>query len=272
MKSVKSGCETLAEGAFGFACLNSNDLIHHNFVTFVSSAFSSGNGTSITPDTFEKVMVVVAVRRAIKPTWLNNRDQFRIPEYDGFALHEENPNPEICADFSIPITLKAWDEFVLACVVWNLFSGHNQTSEFTADYKGKKWRIENQFFPFSQKLPQEHGPQTRAFQRAIPKEETFVDGWLREQLLSKEPENTLITDVMNYGLDYYRLFFQNYANVNRAKWKIERARPGFYQIRNAMKEAGIGVAEYDKLRAAVKELQDWIVPRIYEYGFLDKLK
>lgn len=243
--SVKEGKggDLITSGAFGYASIDSNNPQKSNFCFLLSSVYSGGQGSSITPATFDKAMTVVAVRKAIKPTWLNDRDQFQIPNVD--------PLPP---------------EFVAACVVFNLFSGHNQTSEFTADYKGKKWPIRNEFFPFGQHFPKEYGPETLVFQRGIPNKNTFVNDWLEHP---PKPCSKEASRVLELGASYYRLFFQNYNNVNRTKWKIEGANPGFYQIRNAMNEAGIGAEEYNELRAAVKALQDWITTRVYEYGFLE---
>jgi len=263
VQTGKVRLEKLAEGALGYASFRANDMLNHNFVNFLSSCDAGGNGTSITPDLFDRIMVQVAVRKAIKPTWLNDRDQFQIPNIDPYLkAHEHNdpsylPNSETVGE--VNEILHDWDQFITACVVFNLFSGHNQTSEFTADYKGKKWPIKNEFFPFGQHFPKEYGPE-------IPNKNTFVNDWLEHP---PKPCPKEASRVLELGASYYRLFFQNYNNVNRTKWKIEGANPGFYQIRNAMNEAGIGAEEYDELRAAVKALQDWIIPRVYEYGFLE---
>jgi hypothetical protein len=256
--------DKLSVNSIGYCCLNNNTPQTANQLFFLSGAsYAGSNGSSITPELFEKVMVQVSVRKAIKPTWLNDRDQFQIPSVRVPGSMQETIDPS-------QLGKPEWNDFVTDCVVFNLFSGHNQTSEFTADYKDKKWAIKNQFFPFSPDLVKKYGPQTIAFQRNLPGP-SFVHNWLNTPPTghTKRVLTTAAAEVMKKAEIYYQLFFQNYANVNRSKWKIEAANPGFYQIRNSMKEAGIGLSEYDDLREAVKELQASIVPRVYEYGFLE---
>lgn len=262
-----SGSGKVANGALGYLRVNGNDPQQSSLACFLSSLYWDGHGTSITPDLFDKIMVVVAVRKAIKPTWLNDRDQFQIPNVKPFLQAEKKDDPSVLPNAEttgeVNQVLADWQDFTSACAVFNLFSGHNQTSEFTADYKGKKWPIKNAFFPFGQALVKKHGPQTAKFQRLIPKEDTFVHKWLNGRTLIKEA-----AAVLEAGEVYYRLFFQNYQNVRLARWKIEGANPGWYQIRNAMKEAKVGEPEYLRVTDAVKALQDWIVPKVYEYEFL----
>ncbi len=74
-------------------------------------------------------MVVHAVRRIPKVTWLNDRDQFM------------QPKGELSS------------EFVTDCAVWNLFSNSNQTAALrNVQYQGATYQVNNHFFPFSCRL------------------------------------------------------------------------------------------------------------------------
>jgi hypothetical protein len=67
------------------------------------------------------------VRRLIKPTWINDRDQFLQPTQ--------------------PLT----DEFKNDCLIWMLFNGSNLTASANdLDWNGKKWSIVNHFIPFTE--------------------------------------------------------------------------------------------------------------------------
>ena len=47
--------------------------------TLYSSVFSNGNGIYVTPENLWQAAIVFSVRRLIKPTWINDRDQFLQP-------------------------------------------------------------------------------------------------------------------------------------------------------------------------------------------------
>ncbi len=67
------------------------------------------------------------MRRLIKPTWINDRDQFLQPTQ--------------------PLT----DEFKNDCLIWMLFNGSNLTASANdLDWNGKKWSIVNHFIPFTE--------------------------------------------------------------------------------------------------------------------------
>ena len=66
-----------------------------------------------------------SVRRLIRPTWLNDRDQFLQP--------------------TLPLT----DEFKTDCLVWMLFSGSNLTAGANdLEWNDRKWSLVNHFIPF----------------------------------------------------------------------------------------------------------------------------
>ena len=62
-------------------------------------------GCRLLKNNFEKAMIVHAVRRIPKASWLNDRDQFMQPKED---VIKDN-------------------EFVTQCVIWGLFSDSNNT-------------------------------------------------------------------------------------------------------------------------------------------------
>ncbi len=95
------------QDALGFLYASNNDLQHAQLETLISSSiFTGGNGGGyyILPENLWQAAIVFAVRRLIKPTWLNDRDQFLQP--------------------SQPLT----DEFKSDCLVWMLFNGSNLTA------------------------------------------------------------------------------------------------------------------------------------------------
>ena len=87
----------------------------------------NGGGLFVLPNNLSLAAVMFSVRRLIKPTWLNDRDQFLQP--------------------SKPLT----DEFKSDCLVWMLFNGSNLTAG--ADglrWNDRDWSLVNHFIPFTE--------------------------------------------------------------------------------------------------------------------------
>jgi len=80
-----------------------------------------------TPDNLWQAAIVFAVRRLIKPTWINDRDQFLQP--------------------SEPLT----EDFKRDCLIYMLFNGSNLTASADGlQWNGKSWSIVNHFIPFTE--------------------------------------------------------------------------------------------------------------------------
>jgi hypothetical protein len=230
----------MAYDAIGFAAMDSNSVLSTNLWYLISS--SSGTGSSITSYNFEKIMIMMAVMKSVIPSWINASDQFEFPD----------------CEFS--------EEFIIDCVIFNLFSGHNNTSSFTSDYQNSKWYIDNQFYPFNSQLAIDNGPKDESFQLMANKiNSTFVSSFLSSKTFSSES-----TNVYQSGYNIYKLFYENYYNINRIKWKIENCIPGWYQIKNSLVESQLGINELNIMTKQVNCLQKKLLQKIYDYKFLAK--
>lgn len=104
-----------------------NDFANQNCTALYSAPYVSAGALSVTPNNFEKSMIIHTVRRLPRANWLNDRDQLMQPKSD--VLQDE--------------------EFVTDCVIWSLFSNSNITATMSnVKYEGKIYRIKNQLFPF----------------------------------------------------------------------------------------------------------------------------
>ena len=234
-KSVR--CDTLAWGSLGYLLSNASDVQHSmQLVALLSSPICGGHGFSVTPDNFWEAMQIFAVRKVVKATWLNDRDQFTVP-------HTEVP-----------------EEFKKDCLVYTLFHGSNQTSALKdVEYKDKVWQIRNNFFPYHPETflsRVQHPVFYRQLERADP---MFVYQHLTN--LSSEAEQ-----VLRIAEQLYIRFFENLNLLDLAKWKIDYWDSGWYQIRNALVQAKL--TDLKELKEAYSTLADKIRPKVYEYGFL----
>ena len=80
--SDNGDCEKLAVGSLGYLHSVASEVQHAQQSTALfNAAFSASHGWSITPDNFKKSMAIFAVRKAVKKTWMNDYDQFTVPDH-----------------------------------------------------------------------------------------------------------------------------------------------------------------------------------------------
>ena len=225
-----------ADGAIASMYCAGNDFQHAQIYTALfSSGYCSAGAFFVTPENLEKAAIVFAVRRLIKPTWLNDRDQFLQP------------------DKAFP------QEFADDCLIWMLFSGSNLTaSADNLEWNGKRWSIVNHFIPFTED--------------EVNAPERFESDFMVNYLAGKElsPEAVAVFDA---GHELWKAYFERSMEFSiREKLKLNRADVGWYQIRNALKlynETSDAVpVSFSRFESAYKALSEKLRPQIFDYGFL----
>ena len=182
-----------------------------------------------------KAAVVFAVRRLIKPTWLNDRDQFLQP--------------------TEPLT----DEFKTDCLLWMLFNGSNLTASANdLEWNGKKWSIVNHFIPFTE-------AEVNAPDRF---ESDFMVQYLADKTLSEEA-----TAVLDAGRSLWTTYFAHTdVRTVRDQYKLNRADVGWYQVRNALgernKSGDTAPVNFSPFEVAYQALTHKLRPQVFSLGFL----
>lgn len=222
-----------SDDALGWFNCAGNDLQQAAKLTMIlSSGFASGRGFFINESNISKVAVMFAVRRLIKPTWLNDRDQFLQP------------------------TQKPTKNFKTDCLVWMLFSGSNLTAGVDKlKWNGTEWRLTNHFIPF-----------TEAKVKAIGKfESDFMVRQMKGMTFSAEAQA-----VLNEGRKLWKRFHAiNFPRKIRDELKLGRADAGWYQIRKALEQySDTELTDFDPFKAAYAELSTKLRPMVFELGFL----
>jgi hypothetical protein len=234
--------EFTAKNSLGYVKAPGNDVLNTSGTFCVSGTNGNGHGYAITPSNFIKAIVTWAVRMIVEPSWTNDRDQFRQPTVD------------------LP------EEFITNCAVWNLFHGSNQTSSLKdVKYEKKTYQVRNQFFPYSLEEVESWDVPIALSGQFRTAKDTFVAGWLNGRTLSLEAQALL-----DAGRKVYQIFYKEYRNLNRRKFKIDYWDVGWYQVRNALLDAGVGLAELNAVKEAHIKLTKKLQPKVYEYGFLDQ--
>lgn len=227
-----------SDNAFAYMHCAGNDLQQtEQLTTIYSSAFSNGHGFYVNANNLWQAAIVFSVRRLIKPTWLNDRDQFLQP------------------------TELLTDEFKNDCLVWMLFNRCNKTaSADDLEWNGQQWSIVNHFIPFTE---QEVNSPDRF-------ESDFMVQYIADKQFSAEAQA-----VLDEGRKLWRAYFEQDINhALREKYKLNRADVGWYQIRKTLQEIneqGDSVAiSFQAFELAYKDLSDKLLPQVYDLGFLKR--
>jgi hypothetical protein len=224
-----------SDNAIAFLWCNSNDLQQALRTALFSSGFNGGHGIFINPTNLWQAAIIFSVRRLIKPTWLNDRDQFLQP------------------------TGELTDEFKSDCLIWMLFNGGNLTASANdLEWNGKKWSIVNHFIPFTE-------AEVNATARF---ESDFMVEYLKKKKFSKEAKA-----VLDAGRELWKVYFVHTDPRNvRDELKLNRPDVGWYQIRNALKkrnESGdFPPVSFNDFEISYKILTEKLQPLVFELGFL----
>ena len=222
-----------ADGAIGSMIVFGNDLQHASTGTaLLSSGYGNAGAFFVTADNLWQAAIVYSVRRLIKPTWLNDRDQF---------LQPNQPLPE---------------PFKGDCLIWMLFNGSNLSAGADGlQWNGKTWSLVNHFIPFTEK---EVGATGRF-------ESDFMAKYLAKQKLTPEAKA-----VLDEGRKLWARFHtMQFGRTIRDDFKLGRPDAGWYQIRRALEANSENeVTDFAPFKAAYAKLSDKLRPQVFELGFL----
>ena len=228
--------DSWSDKAIGYMYCGKNDLQHANQQTSLfSSPYGQGDGFYITENNLWQASIIFSVRRIIKPTWLNDRDQFLQP--------------------TEPLT----EEFKNDCLMWMLFNGSNLTASANdLEWNGKKWAIVNHFIPFTE-------TEVNAPDRF---ESDFMVQYMADKTFSDEAQTVLAE-----GKKLWQAYFEHTdVRTVRDELKLNRADVGWYQVRKALQARNASgdypPVSFHAFECAYKALSEKLQPQVYELGFL----
>ncbi len=235
---LKKSCDRM----IGFLYAGNNDLQHAEQETILtSSIYTGGNsgGLYITPENLWQVAIVYSVRRLVKPTWLNDRDQFLQPTQ--------------------PLT----NAFKSDCLIWMLFNRQQRTASANGlEWHGKTWSIVNHFIPFTEV--------------EVGSPDRFESDFMVQYLANLEDfENFqgLAGQVLAEGKKLWQAYFAN-TDIRsvREELKLNRVDVGWYQVRKALQarnaSGDVTPVDFKRFEEAYKALTEKLQPMVYELGFL----
>jgi len=222
-----------SDGAVAWLNCAGNDLQNAASKTMLfSSGYGSARGFFVNAENLWKAAIVFAVRRLIKPTWLNDRDQFLQP--------------------SEPLT----DEFKSDCLIWMLFHGSNLTAGTDGlHWNDRDWSLVNHFIPFTEA---EVGAKGRF-------ESDFMVRHIAGMAFSPEAKA-----VLDEGRHLWQRYHATaFPRKIRDELKLNRMDAGWYQIRKALEQYGdTELTDFAPFKTAYAALGDKLRPMVYDLGFL----
>lgn len=231
----------ISEGFLASFMCAGNNFQCQNQTCFLSGPSVSAGALSITANNFEQAMVVHAVRRIPKATWLNDRDQFL------------QPNKPLAQDF------------INDCVVWSLFANSNNTVAMkNVLYEKETYQIKNHFFPFAvNEVKKWNITDSDIAITLATANDSFVANYLQTSKLSAEARQVLET-----AKSIYQFYFANLNQLRTNKFKVETYDAGFYQIKNCLKDVDLHKKELLDFNITLNKLRDKILPQLYAYNFI----
>ncbi len=235
--ATKPVVTTWSDYALCYMLCDSNDMQHAGQTAIFSSVYRVGHdgGFYVNPENLSHAAVVFSARRLVKPTWINDRDQFLQP--------------------TEPLT----DKFKTDCLIWMLFNGSNLTASANdLEWNGKTWSIVNHFIPYTEE-------EVNAPDRF---ESDFMVQYLAGKTLSAEAQA-----VLNEGKKLWQAYFAHTdVRTVRDELKLNRADVGWYQIRKALQarnaSSDFAPVSFKPFEDAYKALTEKLQPMVYELGFL----
>ena len=243
------GCRgTLVPGALGYMQSNANQVQYNaQFVALYPQAFSGSNGLSILPgESFRRCTALYAARKLVTGTWINDKDEYLTPADTTDAYKQWN------------------DDAIIYALLHN---SNNCTAMRDVQYKGKAWRIKNNFFWRTREESRAlYDRADTPFLYADVRGET-EDSYLATILpaLDLSPEARECLAVLD-GLLTRTLPHREAFATARPELHLMAHDAGLYQLKHLFRE--YDPAGWEALQRAFKALSDRLRPGVYDHGFL----
>lgn len=235
----------------GYLILPGVDMQQQNGVYFTlkptDSDLAQHKTATITKNNLIVMAIYLAIRQVIRPIWLNNRDQFLVP------------NDFWISDF----------EFQNDCLVYSIFDGQNKITSNDST---------NHWIPFTEQEVNAQAKFASSFMTDFIKGKIKAEAsgdTLFEQAQSGERKPLEFSDeakaVFDAGRELWKYYHsQKDVNVNASLYDIRE----YFQGRNekGRMNSKSDDAKYMELigglRSQLSALAEKIKPKVYEYGFL----
>lgn len=248
VSTTKGLKDKMMSGSIGYFYNNSNCIQYNTQgVAIFSSVFGSAHGIEIMKDNLFKVSMMMTARQLVKPTWINEKDEYMVPSGNTQGF-----------DFD--------------SLVVSLFSnGSYQTSLRQVEYKGDLWNVENQFFWLSKNQMMNLADQV-GYDNLYNDARTADDRHIYKLLFGEERIYDQLSDDAKLVLDKATELVERSIELRQVMASYENHLDswdaGYSQLKLVWKE--YFTEDFKEFRQLYKNLEDRMRPMVYELGFLMK--
>jgi hypothetical protein len=248
VSNTKGLKDSMMSNAIGYFYNNSNCVQYNSQgVAVFSTVFGSAHGIEIMNDNIINVSMMMSARQLIKPTWINEKDEYMVPKGD-------------TAKFG-------YDSIVLS-----LFSnGSYQTSLRNVEYKDQTFNVVNQFFWMSKEEIvniSNNGNYPELYNDVRTDSDRYVYNLLFGEQRIYDQLSDEAKDVLDSATNLVRLSFGMRRNFADDTNHLNSWDSGYAQLKLLWKE--YFPEQFKEFRAKYKVLEDKMRPMVYELGFLLK--
>lgn len=242
------------KNAIGYLAYVGNDVQNSRYSCIFSSSACHGMGWSIMDNNFIQSMLCLFARAITENNWLNNKDEYSIPNLDLNNLNKKD------------------EEFIEKAVIWVLFNkDYNRSSSLSnMEYKNKIYNVKNNFFFMSPLEIQNIEKMPKIIKdSSINEKEPYISKWIRSQNFS-DSVNELIC--LGKELVIKSAKYRLNKNID-SKYQLKQWDAGLFQIIYGIYEnKKLSDKEldniYNKFLDSLNNLEEELQPKLYEYEFL----
>ena len=247
----QKGYSKLCAGAFGYFYNNGNNVYYNGTnVGLFTSCFSGKSGLSIIPENYLKVVSLFSARKLITSNWINQKDEYFMPDTN----HQ------------------SYQMFNLDGIIYSIFNvSSNQSSLRQITYKDQLWNIKNEFFWMSKEEMVNLANQNNygeLYNDARTDSDRYVYNLLFGEQKIYDQLSYEAKDVLDSATNLVRLSFGMRRNFADDTNHLNSWDAGYAQLKLLWKE--YFPEQFKEFRAKYKVLEDKMRPMVYELGFLLK--
>lgn len=241
----------LLEGSMGFIHYSSNDVSKQpTYIYILSSASSDNNGFNVYDSNLDRAVVALVSRRVIEPNWMNDRDQFKIPNTQK----------------------QGYEDFVNDCLVMSLFESKSYQASYRnfKDYTNcnRPGRWVNQWFWMDIDTVRRYADELNVrfiYDDTRGDTDRFVAQQIQQRTFSPEAQRVLDL-ATELWVDTLKGRDTNRVGLHENHLMAWDA--GFYQLKQLVKY--YPSAKMDELNEAIRDLRTKIEEGVYHFEMLVK--
>lgn len=218
--------------------------------SFLSSMTSNNTGFAVDETNFYKAVTLFTARKSIRPTWLNMKDEYMVP-------NENHEN---------------WNQFYYDSIVYSIFNNRSyQSSLRQVNYKGQLWDIKNEFFWMSKNKMIDLADENE-YDRLYNDARTSSDRYVYKLLFGEKRIYDKLSSDAKLVIDkatelVEKTILERYRKANSEN-HLDSWDAGYAQLKLVWKE--YFQEDFKEFRQLYKNLEDRMRPLVYELGFLMK--